>query len=176
MKKAIIILTLLAITTACSAQGDKTQPNMDSIKAKALCVLEETDKHIVYLTNMTRLVRKSGDELSWYAGGNELFLRYETWTISKDDKEYSIQNRSVLYCKPERIATPDGGSYDANVYQNRVEFYAYHKNVQPVQHVLPSGEWEDFGLSGDDGIPTKVDDYFHQNIKDIPVIVEDLGR
>jgi hypothetical protein len=175
MKKAIIILTLLAITTACSAQGDKTQTNMDSIKAKSLCILEETDKHTVYLTDMIRLVRKSGDELLWYAGGNELFLRYETLTIPKDDKEYSIQNRSVLYCKPERIITRDGVNYDANVYQNRVELYIHHKSGQLPFHVLPSGEWEDYGLSGDDGIPTNIDSYFHQNIKEIPVIVEDLG-
>lgn len=174
MKKVIIILTLLAITTICFAQGDKTQPDMDSIKAKSLCILEETDKHIIYLTDIVRLVRPDEEQTTWYTG--QFFLRYETWTVTKGDENRSIREQAILNGRIKWMMVPDGGDIHIAVYDNLSEGTTYYKNGIEDGRTEPTGEWIDAGNSTDNGIFSKIGNYFDEHNPNIPLVVEDLKR
>lgn len=148
---------------------------MDSIKSKSLCILEETDEKIVYLTYLVQIVQEAGDEHKSYAGGNELFLRYETWEIMKKEKDHIIQNRAILHSVPERVAMIDGGSYDTAAFYLLTENQIYNENGTLNSHTKPSEEWTYVGLAGDNGIYTQIENYFHDNKAKIRVIYQNIG-
>ena len=129
MRKTIITLIICTLTSITSCgQNKKSQADMDSIKSQSICILEETDEYITYLTSLVRIVQKAGEEQSLYAGGNELFLRYEIWTIMKKEKNRSYYERAILHCVPERIAEVDGGSYDTAAFYLLKEIANNYKN------------------------------------------------
>lgn len=174
MKKAAIILTLLTTTITCFAQGNKPQPDMDSIKAKSLCILEETDKHTVYLTDMIRLVRPGEEQTTWYTG--QFFLRYETWTVTKGDENLSIRKQAILNGRLKWMMVPDGGDIHVAVYDNLSEGTTYYKNGIEDGRTEPTGEWIDAGNSTDNGIFSKIGNYFDEHNPNIPSVVEDLDK
>jgi hypothetical protein len=177
MKKTVIILSILVLASMTSCgQNNVNHKNMDSIKSQSLCVLEETKEQIIYLTHLVRIVQKAGDELKSYAGGDELFLRYETRIILKNKENHYTQEIFILHCVPERIAKMEGGSYDTYVYYVFLEVAAFYENGQSVGHAEPSGEWTCIGLDSDNGIPTKIVNYFYEHKEKIPVIQENVKR
>ena len=181
MKKLVIILSILVLTnmTSCG-QNNVNKKNMDSIKSQYLCVLEETKEQIIYLTHLVRIVQKAGDELKSYAGGDELFLRFETKTMLKNKENNYTQNISILHCVPERVAVntleADGGSYDTYAFYVFLEAAAFYENGQSVGHADPSGEWTYAGLDSDNGISTKIVNYFYEHKEKVSVIQENVKR
>jgi hypothetical protein len=103
-KIAVILSVFIMLSMTNCGQNNTNQKNMNNIKSQSLCVLEETDYYTTYLTNLVRIVQKAGDEQRSYAGGDELFLRYEIWVIMKKEKNRSYQERAILRCIPEHIA------------------------------------------------------------------------
>ena len=175
MRKTVLILSVLAMSSIASCrQNNINQKNMDSIKSQSLCVLEETDEQITYLTHLARIVQKAGDEQKSYAGGDELFLRYETWTILKNGGNHTVQNCAILHCIPERVAMVDGGSYDTAAFYLLKEICAYYENGKPNGHAKLSGEWTHVGLASDNGIYTKIVDYFYANKEKIAVYQKNI--
>lgn len=178
MKNIMIILSLFTsfmYSPGCMGQDNRNQINMDSIKSQSLCILDETDEMTVYLTYLVRIVEKAGDEKKSYAGGDEIFLRYETWTIPKKGNRY-IQDRAILHSTPERIATVNGGSYDTAAFYLLPEDRVYYENGKPKEHAGLSDEWTYAGLASDNGIYTQIDNYFHQNKAKTPVIQENIKK
>ena len=149
---------------------------MDSIKSQYLCVLEETKEQIIYLTHLVRIVQKAGDELKSYAGGDELFLRYETRTVLKSKENHYTQKISILHCVPERIAMEEGGSYDTYAFYGFLEVFAFYENGQSVGHAEPSGEWTYVGLDSDNGIFSKIVNYFYEHKEKVSVLQENVKR
>jgi len=176
MKTVIIILSLVALSTSGCGQNNANRKNMDSIKSQSLCVLEESKEQITYLTHLERIVQRAGDELKSYAGGDELFLRYETRTMLKNKENHYTQEISILHCVPERIANMDGGSYDTYAFYVFLEVAAFYENGQSVGHAEPSGEWAYAGLGSDTGIPAKIVGYFYEHKEKVPVIQENIKR
>jgi hypothetical protein len=150
--------------------------NMDSIKSQSLCVLEETKEQIIYLTHLVRIVQKAGDELKSYAGGDELFLRYEIRTMLKNKENHYTQEISILHCVPERVAKREGGSYDTYAFYVFLEVAAFYENGQSVGHAEPSGEWTYAGSDSDNGIPSKIVNYFYEHKEKVSVIQETVNR
>ena len=177
MKKIVIILNVLFMASIinCGRNGIN-QKNMNNIKSQSLCVLEETGEQITYLTHLARIVQKAGDEQKSYAGGDELFLRYETWTILKNGGTHTIQNCAILHCIPERVAMEDGGSYDTAAFYLLKEICAYYENGKPNGHAELSGEWTHVGLASDNGIYTKIANYFYANKEKITVYQENIEK
>lgn len=147
---------------------------MEDIKSQSLCVLEDTDAHTVYLTGLVRIVQNEGDELCSYAGGDELFLRCETWTVLKEEGGHTIQGCSILHVVPERVATPDGGNCDTAVLYVLTQSNSFYKNGEPDGHAEPSGKWACVGLAGGDGIYAKIVGYFDGHRDKIAVRREDI--
>lgn len=137
---------------------------MDSIKTHSLCVLYETEDCIAYLTRLERIVQNAGDELKSYAGGDDLFLRYEIWTICNEMP--NDQSIAILHSQPERIAMVDGGSYDTSVYE--------------ILYELPFLEcgWINQGLcsDSDNSILAQIEEYYHNHRNKTPVVVENLRK
>ena len=177
MKKAVIILSLLVLTSMTSCgQNNVNKKNMDSIKSQSLCVLEETKKQIICLTNLVRIVQRAGDELKSYAGGDELFLRYEIRIFPKNNKNQYNQEISILHCVPERVAKMEGGSYDTYALYTFLEVAAFYENGQSVMHADPSGEWVYAGLASDSEIYTKIVNYFYEHKEKVSVIQGKVKR
>ena len=174
-KIAVILSVFIMLSMTNCGQNNTNQKNMNNIKSQSLCVLEETDYYTTYLTNLVRIVQKAGDEQRSYAGGDELFLRYEIWVIMKKEKNRSYQERAILRCIPERIAMENGESYDTYVFFLLKEIADNYKNGKLFNgDYKPSGEWVYVGLAIDNGIHTKINSYFYENEAEIPVIQENI--
>ncbi len=136
-------------------------------------MLEKTDVKTVYLTHVERLVRNADEAQSWYSGGNELFLRYETLTEFVGGS--SMRNGGILHCMHERIAAEDGGSYDASVYEVLLETCIFYKQGKPDEHASLTGEWQSAGLSTDgDSILPKIENFYGNHRAEIAVVIEDI--
>ena len=175
MKQKIITLIICSFTCITSfGQNKKSQADMDSIKSQSICILEETDEYITYLTSLVRIVQKAGEEQSLYAGGNELFLRYEMWTIMKKEKNRSYHERAILHHLPARIAKVTGGGYDTAVFSLLIEIANNYKNGSLFNgDYKPSGEWTHVGLASDNGIHSKITDYFSNNKDKVTVHIRE---
>ena len=175
MKKIIITLTICTLTSITSCgQNKKSQVDMDSIKSQSICILEETDEYITYLTNLVRIMQKAGEEQISYAGGDELFLRYEIWTIMKKEKNRSYHECATLHCVPKRIAKVGGGNYDTAAFYLLKEIANNYKNGSLFNGTFkPSGKWTYVGLASDNGIYSKIDDYFSNNKDKVTVHIRE---
>ena len=176
MKTIKTILALLLYCTACTGQNNTNQINMDNIKTQSLSILEKTGEKTTYLTGLTRLVQKASDELNTYAGGDELFLRYEAWTIPKNDESSGIRERAILHCIPERLETQDGGNHDTYICETLIEVLEFYKNGKPDGHAELPGEWSWIGEYVRSGIHEKILHYYFNNESIIHVQQEDLGK
>jgi hypothetical protein len=185
MKKIVIILSVLVLSIMASCdQGKKmnqkntdeikSQSLMNSVKSQPLCIFEETNEKSIYLISLVRVVRSAGDELKSYAGGDELFLRYETRTILKNEENHYTQNISILRCVPERIALVSGGSYDTYAFYVFNEVLAFYENGQSIGHAESSGKWTYGGLASDNGIFSKIVNCFYEHRDKVPVVQENI--
>ena len=171
MKKPVIILGITAlIAGGCFGQtsnnnSNMNQTNKDSVESKYLCILEETEKTIIYLTGLGL----ASDVQKYYAGGNEIILNFELWTTSKNEEIYKTGTRhsGMLRSEPERVATKDGGSYDTAALYLFTRVRAFYENGVSIGHAEPSGKWVSVGLAGDNGIYAKILDYFYKNQSEI---------
>lgn len=175
-KEVFIILIIGIITTtfnlACSAQNERI---LASMKERSLCILEETEDSIIYLTSLTRIVQNLGDENKYYAGGEEIFLLYEILTISKDEEETGILNCTILHCKPERIATPDGGNYDTATFYMLPKSATFYKNGEFERQSESEKKWKFAGMDNDGRIANKITDYYEKHRDTISTYQEDLN-
>lgn len=175
------IVTLLLCCTACAGQNNINHTNTDSMKTRLLCTLEETGDGITYLTDLMCIAQNTDGEQSPYAGGDELFLRYEILTIPKGDGNPSIRERAVLHCIPERIAKigkrgRDIQIIDTYIFKALTEVLIFYENGKPDGHAEPSGKWNYAGDYTDDGIHAKILHYFFNHREEIPVSREDLRK
>lgn len=178
IKEAFIIIMIGLIATtcclACCAQNNHKKKNITSLKKQSLCVLEETEDRIVYLTKLVRIVQNRGDEKKHNAGGEEFFLRYETLTLSKNDERIGMFNCAILHCKPERIVTPDGQNYDTAAFYILPESSTSCDNNNYEGLIGSERVWTNAGLDGDDGVASKIANYCESHRDLITVYQEDL--
>lgn len=179
-KTAVIIITLsiTAIITSCDPPRFMTmktsKAEVNNMEVQSFHILEETEDKTVYLTNLERLVQKIGDEKSSYAGGDELFLRYETRSILKNTENQSIKISAILHCMPERIITREKVNYDTYAFEILHLVKAFYKNGEVDGHAKLSKKWVSAGLASDNGLPSKIVDYYFNHRKEVPVQQENL--
>lgn len=162
----------MANMTSCKS-NNTNQIDMDTIRTDSLFILEETEDYIKYLAHLERIIQKPKIEQQLSVDDDELFLRYEIWTMMKKGKKSSYQECGMLHCIPERIATEEGESYDdAAIYFSR-EITTNNDNGNLTKSDSKASiEWTYVGLYSENGIYSKINNYFYQNKETIPVVQE----
>lgn len=178
MRKISIILMIGIIATTCSltccAQNHQEKKDLINLKEQSICILEETEDYIVYLTKLVRIVQNLGDEKIHYAGGEEFFLRYETLTISQNENKSVTLKQAILHCKPERIATLDGRSYDTAAFYILPESSMFYKDDSCEELIDSDRKWSSAGLYNDDGIANRIAKYYEKYRESVVVHQENL--